>query len=92
MVNIGKFLLSALITAVNAIIKALGFALQFVFSLLPDSPFQFVMNYSEISEYLPAANYVLPISEALAIFQLWSVAVAAYYLYSVILRWVKAIE
>lgn len=92
MPNIGKFLLSALITAINALIKALGFVLQFVFSVLPDSPFQRITTYPEIAEHLSAANYVLPITEAIAVFQLWVVAVGAYYLYSIILRWVKAID
>lgn len=79
---------------INAIIRGLGKCLSFVLALLPDSPFQkFFDNYLDtVNGYLGFINYFCPISEACAILEAVCIAVAVYYLYQIVLRWVKAIE
>ncbi|MFA5543613.1 MAG: hypothetical protein WDA47_07530 [Bacilli bacterium] len=57
-------------------------------SFLPDSPFTLIEN-SSISEYLGYINYIVPVSQIVAILQAWVVAIAVYYIYQAILRWVK---
>jgi hypothetical protein len=44
------------------------------------------------SELLGYVNYFIPIAEMAAILSVWVVAIAAYYVASVALRWAKAIS
>ena len=43
-------------------------------------------------EVLGYINYFLPISELAAILVVWLVAIGAYYMASVVLRWIKAVS
>lgn len=62
-----------------------------IYSLLPNSPFrQFIYAMEEIP-YLKNLNWFLPVSEIIAIMQIWLTAVALYYTYSAILRLVRII-
>jgi hypothetical protein len=63
-------------------------AIAFLINLLPDSPFT-AINHSVISEYLPYLNWFIPFNQILAILQLWLVAVGVFYIYKVILKWIK---
>lgn len=65
--------------------------LGWVVNLLPDSPFS-IIQASGFGSLLSDINYFIPIYEFLAIGQAWLICVGVYYLYSVIARWVKAIE
>lgn len=87
-----KIVLAALVKFVNLLIKIIGYLINVVFSLLPSSPFRQLTNYPAVSEYMDRLNYILPIAEALAVFQLWLAAITAYYLYVIILRWIKAVQ
>lgn len=69
----------------------LGDVLSWVTALLPDSPFQAISN-SAVSEYLPYINWFLPFDFVVTTLGLWLLAVAGYYIYSVVLRWIKAVE
>lgn len=80
-----------IIDILNFIIKALGTILSVIFSILPPSPFN-VINNSVIAEYLPYINYFIPFNEVIVILQTWLIAVGVYYLYQIVLRWIKAIE
>lgn len=63
-------------------------------SILPDSPFIFLKNYSNspIGQWLGYVNWFIPVNTFLAIMEIWLVAIATYYVISIILRWAKAIE
>lgn len=87
-----KIVLAALVKFVNLLIKIIGYLINVIFSLLPSSPFQQLTNYPAVSEYMDRLNYILPISESLAVFQVWLTAITAYYLYVVVLRWIKAVQ
>lgn len=60
-------------------------------SFLPDSPFQFSAE-AEFRQFFGYLNYFIPIGAMLNVFSAWLVCVASYYVSSLILRWVKAIE
>lgn len=70
-------------------------ALNAVVLLLPDSPFKFLKeDYvpQAIKDILPYLNWFIPVGAIMTILELWLTAVAVYYIYQTILRWVKAIE
>lgn len=79
------------ITFFNLVIKEFGLLIDILMSLLPPSPFKFILD-SSVSEFLPYVNWILPIPEALAIGQTWLTAITSFYLIQIALRWVKAIE
>lgn len=84
-------LINFLIDFCNFIIKSLGLILKLIVSILPSSPFSLINN-SPIAEYLPTLNFFIPVSEIIAISQVWLLAIGSYYLYQIVLRWIKAIE
>ena len=67
-----------------------------ILSLLPDSPFQSALSgisqNSAISDILGYVNYVLPISEALAVMSVWLVAIGVFYSYQCLMRWTNNID
>lgn len=75
----------------QVLINVLGSVLGTLVGLLPKSPFQFASS-SQFGELLSKINYFVPIYEFISILELWIVAVAAYYLYSIVARWLKAIQ
>ncbi|HCS83618.1 MAG TPA: hypothetical protein DIV51_02905 [Lachnospiraceae bacterium] len=66
--------------------------LDWVLKLLPTSPFAAYIDALENIPFLAYLNYFLPISTFVAIGEAWLVAVGLFYLYSIILRWIRAIE
>lgn len=59
---------------------------------LPDSPFTGFINALDKIPYIKNINYYLPFYECLSILQAWCIAIAVFYVYQIILRWVKAIS
>lgn len=66
--------------------------LNAVLNLLPRSPFVSVLASLDKLPYLETVNYFVPIASFVAVGQAWLVAVGLFYLYSIILRWIRAIE
>ena len=59
--------------------------------VLPRSPFrQFLDSFSDIP-FLGYLNWFVPIKEILIVMVAWLGAVTLYYLYSIIMRWLKVI-
>ena len=73
---------------INYIISGIAYFINFIINLLPKSPFQF-LNSSSISDCLGYFNWLFPIKSMISFLEVWLVAVALYYVYSVIMRWVK---
>ena len=69
-----------------------GDAINFVLSFLPDSPIGDLQIPDYVQTILGYANYFLPINEIITTLELWCAAILVYYLYSAILRFVKAID
>ena len=63
-----------------------------ILSVLPDSPFQtFLQTIGEIPA-LGYLNYFIPISQMIVIAESWLAAIAVFYIYQLVLRWIKLIE
>ena len=76
-------------TGFSNVIKTI---LNFITSVLPDSPFKMLQANEQIQSVLGYLNYFIPIDFCIATLQTWLVAVGIFYLYQVILRWANAIE
>lgn len=65
-----------------------------VINLLPESPFVILdeLSQSEFYEWLRILNWFIPVNTFVSILEGWLVAVAIYYVYQIVLRWVKVIE
>lgn len=63
--------------------------LDVVISLFPLSPFTPVIQELSSLPYLGYINWFVPIGDFLKIGTLWITAIAVYYAWSVIARWVK---
>ncbi len=66
-----------------------------ILSLLPDSPFVILDKLDgsgEIAKILSYVNWFIPIYTFVGILEGWLVCIAIYYVYQVVLRWLKAIE
>lgn len=60
-------------------------------SLLPLSPFQqFIDNFRSLP-YLGWLNWFFPVGDCLVVMGVWLGAVGLFYLYSIVMRWVKMI-
>ncbi len=62
-----------------------------IFSLLPDSPFQFELP-AEIKELLGYINWIVPFYMVGNTLLIWTSAILVYYAYQTILRWIKSIQ
>lgn len=64
-------------------------------NVLPLSPFVKYYNFWDgvfDSDYLAYLNWFVPVGECLAILSAFLAILAIYYIYSIIARWVKAIQ
>lgn len=66
--------------------------LDTVLKVLPTSPFRDFINSMEELPYLGYLNYFIPIGTFIKIGTAWLAAIALFYLYSIVLRWIRAIE
>lgn len=65
---------------------------QGLLSLLPQSPFSAFLNAMEKWEFLKTLNWIVPIGTFISIGTAWLTAIGVYYAWSVVLRWIKAVE
>lgn len=66
--------------------------LDSLLSLFPLSPFTEIINTIGQLPWLGYLNWFLPVGEMLSVGAAWLSAVALYYLYSVVARWIKLIS
>ena len=66
--------------------------LQAVLSLFPLSPFREVINELGTLPYLGYINWFVPIWDFVKIGTVWLAAIAAYFAWSIIARWIKLIS
>lgn len=66
--------------------------LSVLLSLLPLSPFADAIDSLTQLPYLAYLNYFVPINTFIKIGEAWLAAIALFYLYSVVARWIKLIE
>lgn len=65
-----------------------------VIELFPTSPFVILdeMSNSEVFEWLQMMNWFVPVNTFVGILEPWLSCVAVYYVYQIVLRWVKVVE
>lgn len=80
-----------LISFCNFLIESIANLFNSIINLLPKSPFLDI-SLAPIQEYLGYMNWIIPVGAIKKIVTLWLGAIAVYYIYSIVLRWVKAIE
>lgn len=73
----------------TTIFEALGEA---VLKVLPKSPFRGFLDMIGSFEFLGWLNWFFPVGDCLKVVAAWLVAIGLYYLYSIVLRWLKAIS
>ncbi len=66
--------------------------LQAVLSLFPLSPFREVIQELGSLPYLGYINWFVPVGDFVKIGTVWLAAIAAYYAWSIIARWIKLIS
>lgn len=66
--------------------------LDWVLALLPTSPFTKFLDACSNLPYLGWFNWFVPIGQMIAIGEAWLVAIGLFYLYSIVLRWIRAIS
>ena len=72
--------------------EIVGKFLNLILSVLPGSPFrQFIPARAE-NKYIGWLNFFVPISEFITIGLAWLGAIGIFYLWQIILRWIRAIE
>ena len=65
-----------------------------IVELFPASPFTVLdeLGNSEVYEWLRMVNWFVPIGTFVSILEAWLTCVAVYYVYQIVLRWIKGIE
>ncbi len=63
-----------------------------VLAVLPTSPFTAFIDALGHIKYLAWLNYFIPVSTFIGIGEAWLVAIGVFYLYSIIMRWIRMIE
>ena len=76
----------------NKILCWLYEIIEKVLGLLPLSPFTEYIEKLKDMPFLGYLNWFIPIKELLIIGASWLGVIGLFYLYSIVLRWVKAIE
>lgn len=76
----------------NGLVKYISIFAAAMIRLLPGSPFEKVIESLSSSELLTSLDWAIPFSSFVAIGSAWTVSVGGFYIISVVLRWVKAIE
>ena len=76
----------------SMIFEGLRGMLLMVLELLPDSPFRGFIDSLGTIPFLGWLNWFVPISDFLRLLAVWGVAVGLFYVYSVVLRFINAIE
>lgn len=66
--------------------------LDWVLGLLPYSPFSGFLDSLGSLPYLGYLNYFIPVGTFVKIGTAWLTAIGLFYFYSIILRWIRAIE
>lgn len=63
-----------------------------IINYLPKSPITWLTSNPTIDKYMGYVNWFIPVYLWVGILEAWLVAIGAYYIYQIILRWVNAIE
>ena len=77
-----------MISTINLIIGFIAKSIESLFSILPNSPFNYIANID--STLLAAINWLIPIEMLITHLGYFVFAVGMYYIVRIPLRWLKA--
>lgn len=80
--------MEGIVNFMSYIVTSIG---QAILSFLPRSPFRDWIDSFDPGEFVGFLNWFLPIRQFLIIVAVWLAAISLFYLYSIIMRWVKMI-
>lgn len=60
-----------------------------IINFLPGSPFKAIISNLEGLPYMAELNWFFPVHECVIVIEVWLTAVALYYMYSAIMRFIK---
>lgn len=75
---------------IKTIISWVNLVLGSILAFLPDSPFTAFTKHLQDTEWLRFLNWLVPLQQFVAIGEAWLASIIIYYLYIVVLRWIKA--
>ncbi|HBE9908586.1 TPA: hypothetical protein KNJ60_003882 [Clostridioides difficile] len=88
-----NFLFGCITNIINFIISLLANIINIILSVLPNSPFlSFSSDAKTTSEFLPYLAWFLPVKSMFITLTAWLSCMLIYYVYSVVMRWIKLIE
>ena len=79
----------------NFIIYLVGMVFNTLFSFLPNSPFSGVplmLKRNGIADLFGYVSYILPIKQIIGITVAWVSCIGLYFIYSIALRFIKAVD
>jgi hypothetical protein len=79
-------------TLIQGIIDFFAALAEWLILLLPTSPFAHIENVLLENNYLSTLNWLVPFGPFVAILQVYLVAVGTWYIYKILLRWIKLIK
>ena len=77
---------------VTKLAKILNSILGKILFFLPNSPFLYYINNMQRLPVIKYIGWLVPFQTIIAISETWLLAITTFYIFSAILRWVKAIE
>lgn len=78
--------------AVNWLGDQINTVLSWICVVLPDSPFKLLEDKTPLHDILPYINYFIPVDFMLSTLSAWCFCILIYYGYSILMRWLKAIQ
>lgn len=63
-----------------------------IYNLLPNSPFNRMIELVGDIPYLAELNWFIPIPQIIAVAEIWLTAITVYYLYSAIMRFIRLVK
>jgi hypothetical protein len=82
---------NSIIAVINWFISSSGNLAKHLVLLLPRSPFHDFIEWSLSQDYLRYLNWLVPVAQMVAILEAWVLAIGIYYIYQIVLRWVKVV-
>lgn len=92
--DIVQWIFNALVFVLNTVIWLFASVLNIVFSILPNSPFLDLSTTYDLTihKYMGYLSWLLPIKQIISILFVWLGCMLVYYVYSVVMRWIKLID
>ena len=79
----------------NFVIYLVGMVFNTLFSFLPDSPFSGVplmLKRNGLVDLFGYVSYIIPIKQIISITVAWVTCIGLYFIYSIALRFIKAVD